>query len=355
MPEAKVLIVNDDEAIARYLREKLILSSSYLPQIELSSEAGIETFKELKSDIILINFGMPDLSTADFVKKIKRLDPDTIIIIFMDEIDPDISREMSQLGVYDFISKPINLDKLFFVLQKGAELRSLMVANRKLMQGMYEQNSALQKQNVILAKRIEDSAKNLTRLYEDLRSNYMRTIKVLAHAIDARDHYTHSHSESVARYAVAIAQELKLSIKEVELIRDACELHDLGKIAIEDKILLKPSALTLQEWIDIKRHPMAGAQILEPLSFLNGVTELVKQHHEHYDGTGYPQGLKGENIALGARIIHLADAYDTMRSARAYRKIPLTQQGAIEEIKRNRGTQFDPNVVDIFLKIADKF
>jgi putative nucleotidyltransferase with HDIG domain len=220
--------------------------------------------------------------------------------------------------------------------------------------GLKEHNISLEKQNTLLANRIEESAKNLTRLYEDLRATYLRTIKVLAQAIDARDHYTHSHSENVAKYAVAIAQELGLSAKEIENIREACELHDLGKIAIQDNILGKEGTLTDEEWEKIKRHPANGASILEPLTFLKDVIELIRQHHEHYDGLGYPQGIKGEEIFLGARIIHLADAYESMRSVRSYRKTPFSKQEAILEIKENSGTQFDPRVVGAFLRIVDK-
>jgi len=137
------------------------------------------------------------------------------------------------------------------------------------------------------------------------------------------------------------------------LVRQAAELHDLGKIGISDSILLKPSGLTPAEWEEIKKHPTIGAQILEPLTFLNGVVDLVRQHHEHYDGTGYPEGRKGEDIFLGARIIHVADSYEAMRSARSYRKIPLLKEEAILEIKLNSGTQFDPRIVEAFLKIVD--
>jgi putative nucleotidyltransferase with HDIG domain len=263
-------------------------------------------------------------------------------------------REVSRLGVYDFVVKPVNLEKLFFLVKKGAELHSLLVGSRKLSASLHEQNASLQKQNVLLAKRIEESTKNLTRLYEDLRTTYMRTIKALAQAIDARDHYTHSHSENVAKIAVAIAEEMKISIKEIEIIREACELHDLGKIGVGDSILTKPDSLTPEEWAQIKRHPITGAQILEPLTFLNDVIELVRQHHEHYDGSGYPEGRKGEDIVLGARIINLADAYEAMRSARSYRKEPFTKEEAILEIKNNSGKQFDPKVVEAFLKVVDR-
>jgi len=258
------------------------------------------------------------------------------------------------LGVYDYISRPIEAEKLFFLLKKGIELHGLIMANQRFSQGLKERNLALERQNILLAKRIEESTKNLTRLYEDLRSTYLRTIKVLAQAIEARDRYTRSHSENVAKIATAIAEEMGLTAKEVDILRQACELHDLGKIGIDDSILNKPTTLTAEEWEQIKRHPLTGAQILEPLTFLNEVVELVRQHHEHFDGSGYPEGRKGDDILLGARIIHLADAYEAMRSARAYRKVPLTKEEAIYEIKKNSGKQFDPRVVDAFLRVADK-
>jgi putative nucleotidyltransferase with HDIG domain len=297
---------------------------------------------------------MPGLDTPELIKDIKKLDPDAIVIIYLEEGHPEMIREVSRLGVYDFVVKPVNLEKLFFLVKKGAELHSLLVGSRKLSASLHEQNASLQKQNVLLAKRIEESTKNLTRLYEDLRTTYMRTIKALAQAIDARDHYTHSHSENVAKIAVAIAEEMKISIKEIEIIREACELHDLGKIGVGDSILTKPDSLTPEEWAQIKRHPITGAQILEPLTFLNDVIELVRQHHEHYDGSGYPEGRKGEDIVLGARIINLADAYEAMRSARSYRKEPFTKEEAILEIKNNSGKQFDPKVVEAFLKVVDR-
>jgi HD-GYP domain-containing protein (c-di-GMP phosphodiesterase class II) len=147
---------------------------------------------------------------------------------------------------------------------------------------------------------------------------------------------------------------MHLSASDIELLTEACELHDLGKIGVEDSILGKTSSLTMQECEQIRRHPVTAAQILEPLTFLNGVIDLIKQHHEHYDGSGYPEGRRAEDILLGARIIHVADAYEAMRSARSYRKIPLSKEEAIAEIKKNSGTQFDPKVVEAFLKIVDK-
>lgn len=353
----RVLLICDNEEISRYLRELLIVEGGYSVTFEASGKGALATLKQNINafDVIVAKFGMFDLSGRDLVKGIKAIDPDSVIIAFLEDTGDRAVRELLDLGVYDYISRPIEAEKLFFLLKKGMELHGLVVANQRFSQGLKERNLALERQNILLAKRIEESTKNLTRLYEDLRSTYMRTIKVLAQAIEARDHYTRSHSENVAKIATSIAEEMGLTAKEIDVLRQACELHDLGKIGIDDSILNKPTTLTAEEWDQIKRHPLTGAQILEPLTFLNEVVELVRQHHEHYDGSGYPEGRKGDDILLGARIIHLADAYEAMRSARAYRKVPLTKEEAIYEIKKNSGKQFDPRVVDAFLRIVEKF
>ncbi|MBN2830919.1 MAG: HD domain-containing protein, partial [Candidatus Omnitrophica bacterium] len=354
MKNNRILFVCEDDEVSRYLREQLTIEGGYSLLFEESSEAGINSFRNNGFDLVIIKPATLGSGSLNLIKEFKRIDQDCVIIVFLDEAKPEILEYLFSIGIYDFITKPINLERLFFLVKKGIELHNLMLVNRKFNQGLKENNLALEKQNVLLAKRIEDSTRNLTRLYEDLRSTYMHTIKVLAQAIDARDHYTHSHSENVAKYAIFIASEMGLPAKEIEIIRQACELHDLGKIGVEDSILMKPGALNDEEWAQIRKHPVIGAQILEPLTFLNDVIDLVRQHHEHYDGSGYPEGRKGEDIQLGARILNLADAYEAMRSARSYRKVPLTKEAAVEEIRNNSGTQFDPKVVEAFLRIVDK-
>lgn len=354
MAQVRVLLVSDDDAMARYLMEKLMVNGGYSVSLEPDTRSVLANFGPRNYDLVILKVNMPGINRQEFIKELKRIDPDCVIVAYIEGDPAEFHPEVVRLGIYDVIAKPINLEKLFLVVRKGSEFHSAMLAQRRMIQSVQEQNVSLQKQNTLLAKRIEESTKNLTRLYSDLRSTYMRTIKVLAQAIDARDHYTHSHSESVARYAVAIAQEMKLAPTEVELIRDACELHDLGKIGIDDRILSKPTELSPEERESIKKHPQIAANILEPLTFLSNVVEMVKQHHEHFDGTGYPEGLSGEQILLGARIIHLADAYDAMCSARSYRKEPLSKEEAVFEIKKNSGTQFDPKVVEAFLRIIDK-
>jgi putative nucleotidyltransferase with HDIG domain len=354
LEKEKILIIDNDEKFSHYLKDNLTLKG-YTVSVASSASTGLAELKAGALSLIILKSGMPDINSTDLIKEIKKINPDSMILVVLEKADSEFMQTMLRLGVYETIAKPVNLEKLFLLVKKSIELHSIMNGHRRLMRFIDEQNSTLQKQNSLLTKRVDELTKNLTRLYESLRSTYLRTIRALAQAIDARDHYTHSHSENVSRYAVKIAQAMQLPLQDIETIRQACELHDIGKIGINDQILSKEASLTTEEKDQIKLHSLKGAQILEPLSFLGGVIDLVRQHHEHYDGSGYPNGHKEEGILLGARIIHLADAYDAMISARAYRKVPLTKEEAIAEIKNNSGTQFDPKVVEAFLKVAHEF
>jgi putative two-component system response regulator len=348
----QILLVIDNEESAKYLMEHLIIGGGYSVTVEASVAQALETFRQNAFSMVITKLISGDPETPKLVRGLMEIDVDTVVVGYSEKISPELYQEASKLGFYDVIVKPINIDRMFFVIKRSMDLHGLLVSQRRHLAILKEQNSSLQKQNILLAKRIEESTKNLARLYEDLRSTYLRTIRALAQAIDARDHYTHSHSENVSKYSVLIAEEMKLSVKEIEGLREAAELHDIGKIGISDLILSKPSSLTQEEWQQIKTHPQTGSQILEPLTFLSDVIELVKQHHEHYDGSGYPMGLKAEGILLGARILHVADAFEAMTSARSYRQVPFTKDMAVAEIKDKTGTQFDPEVVSAFLKIA---
>jgi len=186
-----------------------------------------------------------------------------------------------------------------------------------------------------------------------LKKTYLDVIHALAFAIDEKDPYTHDHSKNVARYAIAIGKEMGLSEEEINIIERASLLHDLGKIGTPDYILTKPGKLSPQEWEEIKQHPLKGAKILEPLEFLNGESKLILQHHERFDGKGYPNGIKGKSISLGARIIAIADSFDAMIRERSYRKA-LTNQETITKLKKGAGMQFDPEVVFAVLSVLRK-
>lgn len=189
--------------------------------------------------------------------------------------------------------------------------------------------------------------------YKELQGLYMDTVSALTEAIDTRDHYTKKHSEHVTGYVIGIANELGLDEERIKNLSDAAKLHDIGKIGVHDYILMKPAKLTPEEWAEIKLHSMKGVKILEPLTFLEGTTNIIKHHHERFDGKGYPDGIKREDIPLEARMMAVADAFDAMVSERPYRKA-LTLEEAKKELIDNKDTQFDPKVVDAFLKFLKK-
>lgn len=192
-----------------------------------------------------------------------------------------------------------------------------------------------------------------SRLFERTQRTYYETIRGLAEALEARDAYTRGHSERVTRYALAIAEAMDLSPEDCRIIEHAGLLHDIGKIGISDTILHKTTKLSQEDRLVIEHHPIFGDTILGPIKFLHHVQQVVKHHHEHYDGGGYPAGLAGDAIPLSARIICVADSYDAMTSDRPYR-LALARAEAVSELMRHRGTQFDPQVVDVFIELLDR-
>ena len=190
-------------------------------------------------------------------------------------------------------------------------------------------------------------------LYTKMRKVYLDTIRALAAAIDAKDPYTKGHSERVAEISVALAQELNLSDRDIENIEYTALLHDIGKIGIADNILGKNSSLTNKEFDKIKEHTVMGAKIIEPVDFLKNSYKAIYHHHEKYNGKGYPDGLKTEDIPLSARIIAVADAYDAMGSDRPYRK-KFNKDKILKELKDQSGKQFDPEVVKVLFSVLDR-
>ena len=199
----------------------------------------------------------------------------------------------------------------------------------------------------------QELKKKFVHLSNRMRGTYMKYTNALVKAVDAKDSYTREHSQNVSTYAVEIARAMALSEGHVEIIKFAGLLHDIGKISVSDEILLKKEPLTHEEFEVLKKHPVIGVNILKDIKFLEKEIPIILHHHERYDGKGYPHGLKGREIPMGARILAVADAFDAMMSGRAY-KNKVSLEETIAELLRGRGTQFAPEPVDAFVRILEK-
>ena len=194
---------------------------------------------------------------------------------------------------------------------------------------------------------------DLVLAHEGLKKANFATLGSLFSTVEAKDPYTKGHCQRVTKYALAIAGELGFNPEEIRILKQAGMLHDIGKIAISDTILHKPGKLGDAEWKAIRSHPVKGLSILEPLDFISREKLYIRHHHERYDGKGYPDGLRGEAIPLGARVLAVADSFDAMNSKRPYRD-PLPKEKILSELKNSRGTQLDPQIVDIFLETLQR-
>jgi putative two-component system response regulator len=190
-------------------------------------------------------------------------------------------------------------------------------------------------------------------MHEQMENSFLETVLALANAMDARDTYTNNHSQSMAFWAEAICRELNFSEQETQAIRWASLLHDIGKIGVPDEILRKRGPLTDKEWLVMRRHPEDGARIVAPVRKLANVAPLIRAHQEHYDGSGYPDGLRGEEIPLGARLLSIVDAYGAMTDDRPYRR-KRKRFEAVEELRRCKGIHFDPELVEVFIHILER-
>lgn len=237
-----------------------------------------------------------------------------------------------------------NIEEIFY--EREHHLKVLKKKNKEIMRGKEE--------IIAYSSQVEAMNEELSRLLNELGDNYLSTVKALANAIEASDDYTRGHCERVGDISRRLAEHLSLGQEQMNDLLYACVLHDIGKIAISDKILNKRTALTKDELSMIQMHPLIGYEIIKDVHFLENSSKILLQHHERMDGTGYPYGLAADAIRLEARILTVADAYDAMTSTRAYRQIPLTYEQVVEELQKGSGTQFDPVIVEALIEIIDQ-
>jgi putative nucleotidyltransferase with HDIG domain len=252
--------------------------------------------------------------------------------------DTETAVECLKRGAADYLLKPPRVTDLVRAIERAQSRRKLALARDR-----YRER---------LEKRVREATAGLRGALGAIEEAYESTLTALVTALDAREHETSDHSQRVVRYTLAIASKMGIGGKDLDPISHGALLHDIGKIGIPDEILLKPGPLTSDEWVQMRRHAEIGHQILRQIEFLNSAADIVLSHQERWDGKGYPRGLKGGEIPLGARVFAIADTLDAMTSDRPYRRAVGFAE-ARAEIARCSGSQFDPECVDAFLALSD--
>jgi putative nucleotidyltransferase with HDIG domain len=326
----KILVVDDEEIIRSLLGETL----EELGYRYETAGDGLECLEKVYEadndyDIVLLDIHMPKLNGLETLKRLKAYSPDISIIIVSASRDIENVRLALREGAYDYIFKPFDINEVRTVIRRAVERARLIKENRD-----YQEN---------LERKVVQQTQDLVNLYAG-------TLEALVLALDLREQETGYHSYRVTEYALTLAKRMGLPDQDLSIIAKGALLHDIGKIGVPDSILLKPNRLTEEEWEIMKKHPIFGYKLLKKIEFLEEAAQIVLSHHEHYDGNGYPQGLSGEDIPLGARIFSVVDALDAMTSNRPYRKA-ISFDKAIERIANASGSQFDPRVVKAFLDI----
>jgi putative two-component system response regulator len=320
----RVLIVDDDQGVLHAVR-RLLGKTGYEVLIAGSPMEAVSVMQRQEVAVVISDHMMPGMSGIELLTLVRQNWPATVGIMMTACGDIKVAADVvnNRLVNY-FINKPWD-SKLFITLVKEAvEVHRALVNNPG---GAFQVDATL---------------------LRNIREQASKAAFSLARAVDARDRYTHRHSENVSALSVNLGRALGLDDAAIEELRMGGLLHDVGKIGVSDNILLKPSRLTEDEYKAIKTHPVIGVSIIEPIRFPWNIEAIIRQHHENHDGSGYPDGLQGDEIFIPARVIHVVDAYEAMSSDRVYRKArPLEWIEA--EIARCRGTQFDPNVIDVFL------
>lgn len=333
------LLIVDDEQMIRDLLAATLERENYTCFLSSNANEGLDILKNRGIDLALLDVMMPGISGLEMLRELKSVSPDTMVLMITALSDMETALSCIHLGADDYITKPFSIDNIVVKARNALEKRRLIIENRK-----YQQELEL---------KVLEQTKQIRAAMEEINISYESTLTALVRSLDAREKEVGSHSERVMNYTLLLARHIGIGEPDLTIISKGALLHDIGKIGISDNILLKPGKLTPEEWVEMKKHPQVGYEILNDIKFLKGASEFILSHHERFDGMGYPNGLKGGQIPLSARMFALIDTLDAMTSDRVYRKaLPFTK--VIDELVRYRGTQFDPELVDEFLKIPQE-
>ena len=331
---SRILIVDDEPEITAILSD--VFSDHHDCTTAGSAEQALPLLASGEFELVISDITMPGMSGLDMIPLIKGHSPNTVVVMISGMQTVESAIGALRLGAFDYLMKPFDLRQVEAVVKRALEHYDLVVAKQR-----YENH---------LEELVEQRTVELDKALNSLEGAYRSTLKALTAALETRDSETHGHSERVVTYSLRLGREYGLSSEAMKALEFGSLLHDIGKIGVPDSILRKPAKLTEEEWVRMREHPLHGQQILRGIEFLEGAARVVAQHHEKWDGTGYPLGLSREEIDINARIFAVADAFDAITSDRVYRR-GKPYEAASQELDDWAGRQFDPKVVEAFHRV----
>ena len=331
----RLLVVDDDHAVCRAIALNL-RAEGYDVEQATSAAAALERLHASSFDAMLCDIRMPLISGLELLRRAVAIDEHLAVIMLTGVLDAATATTALRGGALDYITKPFQTAELFSAVEEALRTRRLRTEQRRV-------ERMVREEVVARTAELELRTMELEREQAALHAMSVSVAESLITAMEAKDVYLRGHSLRVASLAAAIAEELGLDADEVERVRIAGRLHDVGKIGIREAVLNKPGALTPEEYAHVKEHVRLGMEILTPLRHLGPALTYVHHHHEHWDGSGYPQGLAGDAISLGGRILTAADTFDALTSARAYRE-PMSNADALALMRKHTGQLLAPSI-----------
>ncbi len=330
----RILIVDDEAEVRGVLHD--LLSFSYECGEAASAEDALAQLRASEYQLVISDITMSGMSGLEMIPHVKVISPDTVIVMISGMQTIESAINALRLGAFDYLMKPFDLRQAEAAVERALEHHELIVAKRR-----YENH---------LEELVTQRTAELDDALGSLENAYRSTLQALTAALETRDAETHGHSERVVTFSLRLGREYGLTGPQMKALEFGSLLHDIGKIGVPDAILRKPAKLTDEEWVRMREHPVHGQQILRGIKFLEGAARVVAQHHEKWDGSGYPLGLKAEEIDICARIFSVADAFDAITSNRVYRE-GRSYDAAAQELDEWANRQFDPKVVEAFHRV----
>jgi HD-GYP domain-containing protein (c-di-GMP phosphodiesterase class II) len=342
----RALVVHPSREAAAEIRDAISLTVDV--EIVLSDADAIKRIVETEFAVVIVD-RRPPIDARRLIAETTTAQPDAFIVLMTHESEEARELETQLPGrVFRFLTGPEQRWQLSGIVWEGLRLQKLEREQRELIKKLGNEYGRLQKREKLLDTVVKERTRELETAYEGLKVAARQALLGLAEAIEAKDPYTKGHCGRTAVFALALGREAKLPESDLELLEMGSFLHDIGKIGVRDAVLTKPAALDESEWTHMRIHPLVGAQIASQLDMLRPIVPCIRNHHERWQGGGYPDNLAGEGIPLLARIVCLADAYDAMATDRPYKSaIPIEECKNI--LRRLAGTQFDPELVELFV------